>query len=286
MARPAVGRIVAGRYALKTLLGRGGTGVVWRAYDVLLGREVAVKEVVFAPTTPADERRSVQARVLREARAAARLDHPGVVTVYDVVQDRDSTFIVMELVHAPTLAELVRAGGPLPPERVAEIGTQVASALTAAHRAGIVHRNVTPGNVMVPEGGTARLADFGVASLHGDPQLTSTGLVSGSPAYVAPEQAKGEPTGPPTDFWGLGATLYYAVEGEAPFGEGTPAATLAAVVGEEPRPMRRAGPAAPVPGGAGAKTPPRGPPRHGAVGGQSPAVPGRAARLRTSAHED
>jgi eukaryotic-like serine/threonine-protein kinase len=246
MAKPAVGRIVARRYALKTPLGQGGMGMVWRAYDVVLGREVVVKEIAFSPTLPDGERRSIQARVLREARAAARLNHPGLVTVYDAIQDRGSTLIVMELVRAPTLAELVQAEGPLPPERVAEIGAQVASALMAAHRAGIVHGIVTPGNVMVPEGRTARLADFGIASLLGDPRLTSTGLVVGSPAYTAPEQAKGEPSGPATDFWGLGATMYYAVEGEAPFDRGSPTATLAAVVNEEPRPMRRAGPLAPL----------------------------------------
>src|SRR6266542_3987539 len=139
MARLAAGRIIANRYALKTSLGRGGTGVVWDAYDLLLGREVAVKEVVPPPTLPDTERRSAQARVLREARAAARLNHPGAVTIYDVLQDRGGTFIVMELVRAPTLAELVQAEGPLPAERVAEIGAQVASTL-AATRHGAVGR--------------------------------------------------------------------------------------------------------------------------------------------------
>ena len=221
-------------------------GVVWRARDGVLGREVAVKEVVFPPTMAEQERRSAQARVMREARAAARLNHPGVVTLYDVVQDQGGTFIVMELVRAPTLAELVRAGGPLPPARVAEIGGQVASALEAAHGAGIVHRDVKPGNVMVPEQGVAKLADFGVASLQGDPQLTSTGLVIGSPAFMAPEQAKGEPSGPAADWWALGATMFYAVEGEPPFDRGTSIATLAAVVNDPPRAPRRAGALAPL----------------------------------------
>jgi eukaryotic-like serine/threonine-protein kinase len=221
-------------------------GVVWRAQDAVLGREVAVKEVVFPPTMADDERRPAQARVLREARAAARLNHPGAVTLYDVVQDHGGTFIVMELVSAPTLAELVRAEGPLPVERVAEIGAQVASALEAAHLAGIVHRDVKPGNVMVPDQGVAKLADFGIASLQGDPQLTSTGLVIGSPAYMAPEQAKGEESGPPADFWALGATMFYAVEGEPPFDRGTSIATLAAVVNDPPRPPRRAGALAPL----------------------------------------
>jgi eukaryotic-like serine/threonine-protein kinase len=216
-------------------------GVVWRAQDAVLGREVAVKEVVFPPTMPEEERRPAQARVMREARAAARLNHPGVVTLYDVVQDRGGTFIVMELVNAPTLADLVRADGPLPVERVAEIGAQIASALEAAHQAGIVHRDVKPGNVMVPPKGMAKLADFGIASLQGDPQLTSTGLVIGSPAYMAPEQARGEESGPPVDFWALGATMFYAVEGEPPFDRGTSIATLAAVVNDPPRTPRRAG---------------------------------------------
>jgi eukaryotic-like serine/threonine-protein kinase len=217
-------------------------GVVWRAQDAVLGREVAVKEVVFPPTMPEEERRPAQARVMREARAAARLNHPGAVTLYDVVQDRGGTFIVMELVNAPTLADLVRADGPLPVERVAEIGAQIASALEAAHQAGIVHRDVKPGNVMVPPKGMAKLADFGIASLQGDPQLTSTGLVIGSPAYMAPEQARGEESGPPVDFWALGATMFYAVEGEPPFDRGTSIATLAAVVNDPPRTPRRAGP--------------------------------------------
>ncbi|HEX8135059.1 MAG TPA: serine/threonine-protein kinase, partial [Actinomycetes bacterium] len=221
-------------------------GVVWHAHDTVLGRAVAVKEVVFPPTMPDDERREAHARVLREARAAARLNHPGAVTLYDVVQDQGHPFIVMELVPATTLADLVRTEGPLPPWRVAEIGGQLAGALEAAHRAGIVHRDVKPGNVMVAEDGGVKLADFGVASLQGDPQLTATGLVIGSPAYMAPEQAAGEASGPPADFWALGATMYFAVEGEPPFEKASSIATLAAVVNEDPRPMRRAGPLAPV----------------------------------------
>jgi len=242
MSEPAADRLIANRYALSAPLGRGGMGVVWRAQDAVLGREVAIKEVVFPPTMPEQERRPARARVMREARAAARLNHPAAVTLYDVVQDQGVTFIVMELVNAPTLADLVRGSGPLPAERVAEIGVQVAGALEAAHQAGIVHRDVKPGNVMVPERGTAKLADFGVASLQGDPQLTSTGLVIGSPAYMAPEQARGEASGPPADFWALGATMFYAVEGEPPFDRGTSIATLAAVVNDPLRPPERAGP--------------------------------------------
>jgi Protein kinase domain len=246
MSEPAANRLIANRYALNAPLGRGGMGVVWRAQDAVLGREVAIKEVVFPATMPEQERRPARARVMREARAAARLNHPAAVTLYDVVTDQGVTFIVMELVNAPTLADLVREGGPLPAERVAEIGVQVAGALEAAHQAGIIHRDVKPGNVMVPERGTAKLADFGIASLQGDPQLTSTGLVIGSPAYMAPEQAKGEASGPPADFWALGATMFYAVEGQPPFDRGTSIATLAAVVNDPPRRPERAGPLTPL----------------------------------------
>jgi hypothetical protein len=238
--------MVAGRYVLRAPLGRGGMGVVWRAHDQLLGRVVAVKEVQLPPMLPQAERRALQARAMREARAAARLNHPGAVTLYDIVQDQGQTFMVMELVEAPTLAHLIEEGGPLAPARVADIGGQLAAALEAAHRAGIVHRDVKPGNVMVPEDAAVKLADFGVAFLLGDAKLTTTGMVLGSPSYMAPEQASGEPSGPPADLWGLGATMYAAVEGVPPFDKGALVPTLAAVVTEEPRPMRRAGPLAPV----------------------------------------
>jgi eukaryotic-like serine/threonine-protein kinase len=247
--------VVADRYLLQARLGQGGMGVVWHAHDTVLGRAVAVKEVVLPPTLPEAERRAAEARVMRGARAAARLNHPGAVTVYDVVHDQGYTFVVMELVQAPTLADLIQAEGPLPPGRVAEIGGQLAGVLEAAHRAGIVHRDVKPGNVMVPEDGGVKLADFGIASLQGDPQLTATGLVVGSPAYMAPEQASGQPSGPPADMWALGATLFYAVEGAPPFDKGALIPTLAAVVNEDPRPMRRAGRLAPVIGTLLAKDP-------------------------------
>ena len=221
-------------------------GIVWRAHDAVLNREVAVREVVFPPTMAEEERRLAQARVLREARAAARLDHPGVVTLYDVVQDQGGMFIVMELVEAPTLAEVVRDQGPLPLVRVAEIGDQLASGLEAAHRAGILHGDVKPTNVMAPATGPAKLADFGIASLATDPHLISARLMIGSPAYMAPEQARGEASGPPADFWAVGATMFYAVEGEPPFDRGGSIATLAAVLNENPRPMQRAGPLAPL----------------------------------------
>jgi eukaryotic-like serine/threonine-protein kinase len=255
MAGLSVNRVVADRYVVKARLGQGGMGVVWHAHDTVLGRAVAVKEVALPPTLPAAERRAAEARVMRGARAAARLNHPGAVTVYDVVHDQGHTFVVMELVQAPTLAGLVQAEGPLPPARVAEIGGKLAGVLEAAHRAGIVHRDVKPGNIMVSGDGRVQLADFGIASLQGDPQLTATGLVIGSPAYMAPEQASGQPSGPPADLWALGATMFYAVEGAPPFDKGALVPTLAAVVNEDPRPMRRAGELAPVIGALLAKDP-------------------------------
>jgi eukaryotic-like serine/threonine-protein kinase len=239
-------RIVAGRYLLERPIGRGGMGVVWLAHDRLLDREVAIKEITLPDTLPEHERDSLRASVLRETRAAARLVNPGVITVYDVLSEQGRTFIVMELITAPTLAEIVARWGPLPPERVARIGLQVAFALDAAHQAGIVHRDVKPANVMVAEDGGVWLADFGIAHLQGDPKLTTSGLIVGSPAYMAPEQASGGDSGPEVDLWGLGATMYYAVEGEAPFERASSLATLAAVVNEPPRPPWHAGALAPI----------------------------------------
>jgi eukaryotic-like serine/threonine-protein kinase len=242
MAKRATERLIANRYARERILGRGGMGVVWRARDQLLGRDVAIKEVQLPPSLTADDLDAMRARVLREARAAARLNHPNVVTLYDVVQEEGRTFIVMELVEAPTLSAVVKERGPLPPAEVAAIGVQVLDALRAAHRVGIVHRDVKPGNVMVPSGDErVKLADFGIASLAGDPQLTATGLVLGSPAYMAPEQASGQPSGPATDLWALGATMYFALEGEPPFERNGAVPTLTAVVNDPPRRMQRGG---------------------------------------------
>ena len=242
MAVGAADRVIANRYALKTGLGPSELGTVWHAQDTLLGREVVVREIVFPPWLAGPERRATQASVLRQAGAVARLSHPGVVTVFDVVADHHGIFIVTELVQAPTLADLVRAEGPLPPLRVAEIGAEVASVLEVAHRAGIVHRDVKPANVMVRNDGGVRLAGFGVTPLQGVPQLTAAALALGSPSYMAPEQARGRPSGPAADVWALGATMFFAVEGAPPFDKGTLVRTLAAVVDEDPRPMLRAGP--------------------------------------------
>jgi len=238
-------RRIADRYELGSELGRGGMGVVWRATDTLLAREVAVKEVDLPRGLDADQRTAMRARVSREARAAARLSHPGVVTVYDIAQEDGRDYIVMELVAAPTLDDVVRGHGPLTPERAATVGLGLLATLEAAHRAGIVHRDLKPKNVMLREDATTKLTDFGIASVQGDPRLTATGLVVGSPAYMAPEQVEGQAVGPAADLWALGATLWFAVEGEPPFGGGE-FQTLNAIVSGEPRRPRRLGPLAPV----------------------------------------
>ena len=242
----ATGRLVADRYELRERLGRGGMGVVWRAFDTLLQRQVAVKTLQIPPLLDDADRAVLGQRVLREARAAARLNHPGVVTLYDVVEDEGEPVIIMELVESPTLAELVRRQGPLPPRRAAAIGLNVLDALAAAHAQGILHRDVKPANMMVPERGTVRLSDFGVAALLDDPKITTSGAVAGSPSYMAPEQATGEARGPAADLWSLGASLYFAVEGEPPFDRGSAIATLTSIVNDEPRPATRAGALGPV----------------------------------------
>ena len=245
MAANGAGRRVANRYELEEELGHGGMGVVWRATDTLLSRPVALKEVDLPRGGDAEGREGLRARVTREARAAARLSHPGVVTVYDIAHDGDRDYIVMELVEAPTLEELVRTQGPLAPDRAARLGLGLLDALEAAHAAGIVHRDLKPRNVMVRQDGATKLADFGIASVQGDPRLTATGLVVGSPAYMAPEQVEAEPVSPATDLWALGATLWFAVEGQPPFGGGE-FQTLSAIVNGQPRRPERLGPLTPV----------------------------------------
>jgi serine/threonine protein kinase len=239
-----VERTVAGRYRLLDRLGSGGMGTVWRAQDLVLGREVAVKEVTFPPGVTDEEREVLRERTRREARAAARLDHPSAVTVYDVAEQDGTPFLVMELVEARTLSEVVRTDGPLSVRRTAEVGLAVLGALESAHEQGIVHRDVKPSNVLLREDGRVVLTDFGIATFTGDSSITSTGLLLGSPSYMAPERAKGEQPGPPSDLWALGATLFTAVEGRAPFDKGEPLPTLTAVVTGDHAPYVAAGPLA------------------------------------------
>jgi eukaryotic-like serine/threonine-protein kinase len=247
MAQDVVGRRIAGRYELGAQLGEGGVGVVWRAEDTLLGRPVAIKEVELPPAVRDKQRAALRARVIREARAAARLSHPGAVTLFDVVSDDGQDYIVMELIDGPNLDQLVADKGPLEPRRAAVVGLRLLATLEAAHRAGIVHRDVKPSNVLIRDDGGTKLTDFGTASLTGDPELTITGVVVGSPAYMAPEQIRGLEVGPPTDLWALGATLYFAVEGEPPFKSSkVPFEVLNAIINDPPRPATRLGALGPV----------------------------------------
>lgn len=239
-------RLVAGRYRLLAPVGAGGMGTVWRAEDVVLGREVAVKEVLFPRGLSDEDREVLRERTRREARAAARLDHPSAVTVYDVVEEGGSPYLVMELVEARTLSQVVREDGPLTPQRTAQVGLALLGALDMAHRQGIVHRDVKPGNVLLRADGRVVLTDFGIASSPGDSSITSTGLLLGSPSYIAPERARGLPPGPASDLWSLGATLFTAVEGRPPFDGGEPLLTVTAVVTGEHEPFVAAGPLAPV----------------------------------------
>src|SRR5687768_2180843 len=239
-------RVVAGRYALTDVLGRGGMGTVWLATDRVLERQVAMKEITFSVELTDEERRTLRERTMREARAAAKLDHPCVTTVYDVVEEGGKPWLVMEHVSARSLQEILETEGPLPPPAVVTIGLDLLAALDAAHDAGIVHRDVKPSNVLVDRDGHARLTDFGIATTTGDSSLTTQGAPIGPPSYMAPERANGEEPRPPVDLWSLGATLYAAVEGRPPFDKGEPMATLLSVVSEHPAPMLRAGPLEPV----------------------------------------
>lgn len=238
--------VLGGRYALEHVLGQGGMGTVWLATDLVLERQVAVKEVTFPLHVTDEERAVLHERTMREARAAGQLDHPHVTTVYDVVEADERPWLVMKHVAARSLQEILEERGPLPPAEVARIGLDVLDALEAAHALGIVHRDVKPANVLVGPDGAACLTDFGIATTTGDSSLTTQGALIGSPSYMAPERAHGDEPRPPVDLWSLGATLYAAVEGRPPFDAGDSMATLLAVVSEHPAPVLRAGPLDPV----------------------------------------
>jgi eukaryotic-like serine/threonine-protein kinase len=252
------GRVVAGRYRLRRLLGQGGMGAVWLADDQALHRPVAAKQLLPRGLEADTERLAARARLRREARLAARVNHPATVRVYDLAEERGDPWIVMEALAGRTLEQALSQDGPLPVGQVTNLGLRLLAALQATHRAGIVHRDVKPGNVQLCGAGRVVLTDFGIAAAADDPG-TLTGKLVGSPAYMSPEQVDSGRFGPASDLFSLGATLYAAVEGRSPFGKGCPVATLTAVVGDPPAPLRRAGPLGPVIRGLLAKDPGRRP---------------------------
>ncbi|MFD4523828.1 serine/threonine protein kinase [Streptomyces sp. NPDC058470] len=236
------GRLIAGRYRVLGRIGRGGMATVWRAHDDLLGREVAVKKLHLQPHLDADELATLFERARREARSAARISHTNVVVVHDVVEDEGLPIIVMEYVPSITLADLIKAHGPVPPEEAARVGRGVLAALRAAHRAGVLHRDVKPANVLLAEDGRVVLTDFGIAQAAETSALTRTGQLVGSVDFMAPERLVGGPPGPEADLWALGATLFQAVDGRSPFLRDTVTETMYAIAMEPAPEVRAAGP--------------------------------------------
>ena len=234
-------QLIADRYRLVSRIGQGGMGRVWAARDELLARDVAVKELVPPAGSTDPELPALRERAIREARAIAMLDQPNVVRIFDVIFHRGDPWIVMELVPSRSLFDTVRDEGPMAPDRAARVGLGVLAALRAAHRVGLLHRDVKPGNVLLAHDGRVVLTDFGLAIAAGDASVTSTGVVLGSPQYLAPERALDGAIGPAADLWALGATLYTAVEGRPPYVRSSPMATLAALATELPPPPERAG---------------------------------------------
>ncbi|MEH0416236.1 serine/threonine protein kinase [Streptomyces sp. B21-083] len=240
------GRLIAGRYRLLDRIGRGGMGTVWRAHDDLLARQVAVKKLHPQPQLDDHELAILFERTRREARSAARISHPNVIVVHDVVVDEGLPAIVMEYVPSTTLADLTEEHGPVPPEEAARIGREVLAALRAAHRAGILHRDVKPANVLLAEDGRVVLTDFGIAQASEASALTRTGQLVGSVDFIAPERLVGAPPGPEADLWGLGATLFQAVDGRSPFLRDSVTGTMYAIAMEPVPQVRSAGPLTPL----------------------------------------
>ncbi|MFI6402359.1 serine/threonine-protein kinase [Streptomyces sp. NPDC050548] len=240
------GRRIAGRYRLTEQIGRGGMGTVWRADDEVLGRQVAIKRLHARPELSADELATLYERTRREARSAARIQHPNVIVVHDVVDDDGRPCIVMEYVPGPTLADLLKDGRTLPHEEAARIGLDTVAALRAAHAAGVLHRDVKPGNVLLGTGDRTVLTDFGIAMTDGASTLTKTGEMVGSIHYMAPERIRGLTPGTASDLWALGATLYQAVEGRPPFRRATAMETAYAIAVDPLEPMKQAGPLEPL----------------------------------------
>ncbi|QIJ66694.1 serine/threonine-protein kinase [Streptomyces sp. JB150] len=240
------GLLLGGRYRLDAAIGSGGMGRVWRAHDEVLHRAVAIKELTAALYVSESDRAVLLARTRAEARAAARINHSAVVTVHDVLEHDGRPWIVMELVEGRSLADAVKADGRIEPAEAARIGLWVLRALRAAHTAGVLHRDVKPGNVLLAHDGRVLLTDFGIAQIDGDTTITRTGEVVGSVDFLAPERIRGHDPGPASDLWALGATLYTAVEGSSPFRRTSPLSTMQAIVEEEPAEPGHAGPLAPV----------------------------------------
>ncbi|MEU7798198.1 protein kinase [Micromonospora arborensis] len=238
----ALPQLVADRYRLLSPLGQGGMGRVWKARDEVLHRDVAIKELVPPPGLTDEERREMRERSLREARAIARLNHANVVRIFDVLRTDGDPWIVMEYVASKSLQDTLAEDGPVSVARTVEIGLGVLGALSAAHKAGVMHRDVKPGNVLLGEDGRVVLTDFGLATIPGDPNVTRTGMVLGSPAYISPERARDGTAGPEADLWSLGATLYAAVEGKSPYARPSAIGTLAALATEPIPPPKNAGP--------------------------------------------
>ncbi|MER7106822.1 serine/threonine-protein kinase [Streptomyces sp. NPDC000229] len=243
--------LIAGRYRVIRQLGRGGMGVVWRAVDEVLGREVAVKELRTYTDSSGHELADLRLRMQREARAAARVRHPGVISVHDVAEHQGRPVIVMEFIDGPSLDDVLGERGVMDPREAAAIGAKVLEALDAAHAVGVLHRDVKPGNVLLDRGGRVVLTDFGIAAME-DPgdgsttHLTRSGEIVGSLDYLAPERAQGQEPGPASDIWALGATLYAAVEGASPFRRTSTWSTLTAIVVEPLPEPQRAGALGPV----------------------------------------
>jgi eukaryotic-like serine/threonine-protein kinase len=240
------GRMLAGRYRLVSVIGRGGMGAVWRARDEVLNRDVAVKEIVWPEQMNAAERETARRRAVLEAQLAARLSHPNVVGVYDILEEDGRPCIVMELVPFRSLRDAVAEDGPMSPAGAARVGLSVLAALRAVHGAGVLHRDVKPANILLGPEGRVVLADFGIAKAADSPALTVSGVLLGSPSYLAPERARGRRAGPAADLWALGASLYAAVEGRPPFQRDGVLASLTAVVADELEPAPHAGPLWPV----------------------------------------
>ncbi|MEV0638852.1 protein kinase [Streptomyces sp. NPDC050619] len=240
------GQLLAGRYRLADTIGKGGMGRVWRAHDEVLHRAVAIKELTAALYVSESDQAVLLARTRAEARAAARINHSAVVTVHDVLDHDGRPWIVMELVEGHSLADAVKEQGRIEPREAARIGLWVLRALRAAHSAGVLHRDVKPGNVLLSRDGRVLLTDFGIAQVEGDTAITRTGEIVGSVDYLAPERIRGHDPGASSDLWALGATLYTAVEGRSPFRRTSPLTTMQAVVDEEPTEPRYAGSLGPV----------------------------------------